>query len=164
MAPVVASKVNTGETVWSAAVALTVRIMIGPWSPRRSCATSRSPRSESGSTTLRLEVVRLASLVPRRGPTPAPRPWSRATSTTPTGSIADDDAVDSLRHAIEDECLRILGLPGSCAADLRFVGVALRVAHELERSADLMVNVARTTWRLHPDRVDDVAGHAGRPH
>ena len=37
-------------------------------------------------------------------------------------------------------------------------GVALRIAHELERSADLMVNVARTTWRLHPARLDATAG------
>src|SRR6478672_92845 len=72
--------------------------------------------------------------------------------------VSDDDAIDSLRHAVEDECLRIIGLPGLCPADLRFVGVALRVAHELERSADLMVNVARTTWRLHPDRLDGTAG------
>ena len=72
--------------------------------------------------------------------------------------VSDDDAIDSLRHAVEDECLRIIGLPGLCPADLRFVGVALRIAHELERSADLMVNVARTTWRLHPDRLDGTAG------
>lgn len=72
--------------------------------------------------------------------------------------VADDDAIDSLRHAVEDECLRIIALPGLCPADLRFVGVALRIAHELERSADLMVNVARTTWRLHPGRLDAVAG------
>jgi phosphate transport system protein len=72
--------------------------------------------------------------------------------------IADDDAIDSLRHAVEDECLRIIALAGLCPADLRFVGVALRIAHELERSADLMVNVARTTWRLHPGRLDATAG------
>jgi phosphate transport system protein len=72
--------------------------------------------------------------------------------------VADDDAIDSLRHAVEDECLRIIALHGLCPADLRFVGVALRIAHELERSADLMVNVARTTWRLHPARLDAVAG------
>ena len=72
--------------------------------------------------------------------------------------VADDDAIDTLRHSIEDECLRIIGFPGLCAADLRFVGVALRVAHELERSADLVVNVARTTWRLHPERLDRTAG------
>jgi phosphate transport system protein len=71
---------------------------------------------------------------------------------------ADDDVIDSLRHAVEDECLRIIAQPGLCASDLRFVGVALRIVHELERSADLMVNVARTTSRLHPDRLDGTAG------
>src|SRR5262245_35023045 len=63
--------------------------------------------------------------------------------------IADDDAVDSLRHTIEDECLRLLASPLS-AEELRLVGTTLRVVHELERSADLMVNVAVTTTRLHP--------------
>jgi phosphate transport system protein len=71
--------------------------------------------------------------------------------------VADDDAVDSLRHAVEDECLRIFGLPGVALPDLRFVGVAMRVAHELERSADLMVNVAKSTWRLFPRRLDATA-------
>jgi phosphate transport system protein len=71
--------------------------------------------------------------------------------------VADDDAVDSLRHAVEDECLHILGLAGAALPDLRFVGVAMRVAHELERSADLMVNVAKATWRLFPRRLDATA-------
>ena len=71
--------------------------------------------------------------------------------------VDDDDAVDSLRHAIEDECLWIFGRPGLTPADLRFVGVAMKVAHELERSADLMVNVAKTTWRLFPRRLDATA-------
>jgi phosphate transport system protein len=71
--------------------------------------------------------------------------------------IADDDAVDSLRHAVEDECLRIFALQGIALPDLRFVGVAIRVAHELERSADLMVNVAKATWRLFPRRLDTTA-------
>jgi hypothetical protein len=31
----------------------------------------------------------------------------------------------------------------------------MRVVHELERNADLMVNVAKTTWRLHPHVLDD---------
>lgn len=107
---------------------------------------------------LRLEVVRLASLV-----LDAVHSSTEALIASDLDHadrvIADDDAIDSLRHAVEDECLRIIGLRGLCEADLRFVGVSLRIAHELERSADLMVNVARTTWRLHPDRVDDVAAH-----
>jgi phosphate transport system protein len=71
--------------------------------------------------------------------------------------VADDDAVDSLRHAVEDQCLRIFELPGIVLPDLRFVGVAMRVAHELERSADLMVNVAKATWRLFPRHLDATA-------
>ena len=71
--------------------------------------------------------------------------------------VADDDAVDALRHSIEDECLRIFGRPGLSPADLRFVGVAMKVAHELERSADLMVNVAKATWRLFPARLHPTA-------
>src|SRR2546423_14977191 len=43
--------------------------------------------------------------------------------------VADDDVVDSLRHAVEDECLRIFALSGVALPDLRFVGVAMRVAH-----------------------------------
>jgi phosphate transport system protein len=107
---------------------------------------------------LRLDVVRLASLA-----LDAVRSGTEALIAGDLEHadrvIADDDAIDSLRHAIEDECLRIIGRPGLCLADLRFVGVALRIAHELERSADLMVNVARTTWRLHPERLDETASH-----
>lgn len=71
--------------------------------------------------------------------------------------VADDDAVDSLRHAIEDQCLRLFAMRGLAPPDLRFVGVAMRVAHELERSADLMVNVAKTTWRRFPRPLDATA-------
>jgi phosphate transport system protein len=106
---------------------------------------------------VRLDVVRLASLT-----LDAIRSGTEAIVTGDLEHagrvVADDDAIDSLRHSIEDECLRIISLPGLSLADLRFVGVALKIAHELERSADLMVNVARTTWRLHPDRLDAVAG------
>ncbi len=106
---------------------------------------------------VRLDVVRLASLT-----LDAIRSGTEALLAGDLDHadrvVADDDAIDSLRHAIEDECLRIIGLSGLSPADLRFAGVALRIAHELERSADLMVNVARTTWRLHPGRLDTVAG------
>ena len=100
----------------------------------------------------------------RRDPRPAPRPCSTATSSRADRVIDDDDAVDSLRHAIEDECLRILGGPACRLADLRFVGTTMRVVHELERSADLMVNIAKTTWRLHPVRLDSHRRPPRRPH
>ncbi len=68
--------------------------------------------------------------------------------------IDDDDAIDTLRHSIEDSCLELLVSGGLEGLDLRFVASTLRVAHELERSADLMVNVAKTTWRLLPHPLD----------
>ncbi|MFI5046977.1 MAG: phosphate signaling complex PhoU family protein [Acidimicrobiia bacterium] len=98
---------------------------------------------------IRIGVIRLGSLV--SGAVTA------ATSALTSGDlieadhvIADDDAVDAERHAIEDECLRLLGGAVLDPAELRFVVTTMRVAHELERTADLMVNVARTTWRLYP--------------
>jgi phosphate transport system protein len=69
--------------------------------------------------------------------------------------IDDDDAVDTLRHSIEDDCLDLLATGQLEDVDLRFVVATLRVVHELERSADLMVNVAKTTWRLHDHPLDD---------
>ncbi len=68
--------------------------------------------------------------------------------------IEDDDAIDALRHVVEDDCLYLLGHPGLDPVSLRFVGTALRTAQELERSADLMVNIARTTARLPPAALD----------
>jgi phosphate transport system protein len=107
---------------------------------------------------LRLDVVRLASLT-----LDAVRAGTEALLDGDLDHagrvIADDDVIDALRHTVEDECLRTMARPGLCLADLRFVGTALRIAHELERSADLMVNIARTAWRLHPDRLDDTAAH-----
>ena len=72
------------------------------------------------------------------------RARSTATSRRADQVIADDDAVDAL--APRDRG-RVPRAPRRCAArpaDVRFVAATLRVAHELERTADLMVNVAKT--------------------
>jgi phosphate transport system protein len=102
---------------------------------------------------LPFEVVRLASLT--TGAVTA------GTDALVEGDLAmaqrvmdDDDAVDALRHSIEDGCLDLLSTGVLGGVDLRFVAATLRVAHELERSADLMVNVAKTAWRLHPYPLD----------
>jgi phosphate transport system protein len=102
---------------------------------------------------LPLEVVRLASLTTNA--------IAAGTDALVDGDliaaqrvIEDDDAVDTLRHSIEDGCLDLLANGSLDGLDLRFVAGTLRVAHELERSADLMVNVAKTTWRLHPHPLD----------
>ncbi len=109
---------------------------------------------------LRVEIVHLASLAVDAvvGATAA---ITGHDAVEADAVIRDDDAIDALRHSIEDECLRILGNGELADTDLRFVLVALRVVHELERSADLMVNVARTTHRLGDAELDPHAASPG---
>ncbi len=68
--------------------------------------------------------------------------------------IENDDAVDDLTHSIEDRVFLLLARQQPIATDLRFLVTVMRVGHELERSADLMVNVAKTTRRLYPHQLD----------
>ena len=68
--------------------------------------------------------------------------------------IANDDQIDDLDHSIEDQCYLLLARQQPMATDLRTVLATLRIVHELERSADLMVNVAKTTRRLWPNQLD----------
>jgi phosphate transport system protein len=55
--------------------------------------------------------------------------------------IDDDDVLDALSLQIEDDCYQLLALQNPMARDLRFIVCSIRLANELERSADLMVNV-----------------------
>jgi phosphate transport system protein len=98
---------------------------------------------------VRLELVRLGSLV-CGAVTAATAALTSGDLEEANRVIADDDAVDAQRHSIEDDCLGLLGKAALAPDELRFVVTTLRVAHELERTADLMVNVARTAWRLYP--------------
>jgi len=121
---------------------------------------SRHDLSHARLGDLRNEVVRLASLA-TSAITAASHALADADVEDANRVVADDDAVDAQRHAIEDECLVLLAGSGTNgrldAHDVRFVGCTLRVVHELERTADLMVNVARSTARLYPSELDDAA-------
>jgi phosphate transport system protein len=64
--------------------------------------------------------------------------------------IEEDDAVDDLAISIEDECYHVLALQQPMAGDLRSIVAALRLVSEIERSADLMVNVAKGARRIYP--------------
>jgi phosphate transport system protein len=68
--------------------------------------------------------------------------------------IENDDEIDDLTHSIEDRTFLLLARQQPLANDLRFLVTVMRVGHELERSADLMVNVAKTTRRLYPHQLD----------
>jgi phosphate transport system protein len=69
-------------------------------------------------------------------------------------AIENDDAIDELTHTIEDECFALLARQQPMARDLRTILATLRIAHELERSADLSVNIAKATRRLWPTQLD----------
>jgi phosphate transport system protein len=63
--------------------------------------------------------------------------------------IEDDDRIDALTLAIEERCDQLLTLQQPVASDLRQVVTALRLCADIERSADLMVNVVKATRRMY---------------
>jgi phosphate transport system protein len=102
---------------------------------------------------LRIDVIRLAALTTEAiaGGTQA---FLDADLAAAEQAIENDDDIDELTHSIEDRCYLLLARQQPMASDLRTVVAVLRIVHELERSADLMVNVAKTTRRLYPHSVD----------
>jgi phosphate transport system protein len=69
--------------------------------------------------------------------------------------IHADGALDELTHSLEDRCYTTLARQQPMASDLRIVVAVLRTIHEIERTGDLMVNVAKTTRRLYPVELPD---------
>jgi phosphate transport system protein len=60
-----------------------------------------------------------------------------------------DDELDALSIDIEERCFRCLALQSPMASDLRAVVASLRIGSDIERSGDLMVNVAKAARRLY---------------
>lgn len=53
-----------------------------------------------------------------------------------------DYEIDEMEMEVEEECLKILALHQPVASDLRFIIMVIKVNSEIERIADLAVNVA----------------------
>jgi phosphate transport system protein len=102
---------------------------------------------------LRIDVIRLAALT-----TEAIAAGTQAFLDADLGAadrvIEADDEIDDLTHSIEDRCYLLLARQQPMASDLRTIIGVLRISHELERSCDLMVNVAKTTRRIYPHALD----------
>lgn len=65
-------------------------------------------------------------------------------------SIIDgDDVIDERAADLEERCHMVMTLQSPIAGDLRFVLTTLRLASELERSGDLVVNIAKASRRLY---------------
>ncbi len=68
--------------------------------------------------------------------------------------IEDDDVLDSLSLEIEEHCYQVLALQQPVAIDLRSLVTAIRLVSEIERSGDLMVNVAKGARRIYGVQFD----------
>ena len=102
---------------------------------------------------VRTDLVKLAALVCESIP--------RATQILLDGDldgaqalIDDDDQLDDLSLDIEERCYRLFALQQPMASDLRALVTAVRLTSEVERSGDLMVNVAKGARRIYGLRID----------
>jgi phosphate transport system protein len=62
--------------------------------------------------------------------------------------IAGDDAIDQQDNRIEEECLKMLALHQPVAGDLRRIAAVLKINSDLERMADLAVDIGKRALRL----------------
>jgi phosphate transport system protein len=62
--------------------------------------------------------------------------------------IAGDSAIDQEENYVENECLKMLALHQPVAIDLRRIIAALKINTDLERMADLAVNIAERAAAL----------------
>lgn len=106
---------------------------------------------------LRVELVELGAAVTEAVRTAgrALRDGDRALAET---VVEGDQAIDARRSAVESRCVVLIARQQPTASDLRVLLATMRVAQELERSGDLMVNVARATQRLHPNAMPTAMG------
>lgn len=68
--------------------------------------------------------------------------------------IVADDEIDARTVEVEDRCIQILALQAPVAGDLRQVVAALKISAEIERSADLVVNICKAARRIYGHEVD----------
>ncbi|HEK85296.1 MAG TPA: phosphate signaling complex protein PhoU [Candidatus Aminicenantes bacterium] len=57
--------------------------------------------------------------------------------------IREDDQIDRMELEIEEKCLNLIALYQPAAADLRFIVMSLKITTDLERIADLAVDIAQ---------------------
>jgi phosphate transport system protein len=62
--------------------------------------------------------------------------------------IADDKIIDELENAIDEQCLDLLALRQPMAVDLRFITMSMKITTDLERIADLAVDIAQRVLDL----------------
>jgi len=64
--------------------------------------------------------------------------------------IGEDKIVDEMENGVDERCLDLLALRQPMAIDLRFITMSMKISTDLERIADLAVDIAQ--------RVQDLVG------
>ena len=83
--------------------------------------------------------------------------------------ILADDEIDARALELEERCYQMLALQAPVASDLRRIVAALRIIAEIERSADLAVNICKAARRIYGHELDPAArdhpedGRSGAP-
>ena len=65
-----------------------------------------------------------------------------------------DDEIDARAIEIEEKCFQELALQSPVAGDLRLLVSMIKIAGELERSADLAVNICKAARRIYGHEID----------
>lgn len=68
--------------------------------------------------------------------------------------ILTDDEIDARSIELEDRCYRLLALQAPVAGELRQLIAILKMIGEIERSADLTVNIAKAARRIYGHELD----------
>jgi len=76
------------------------------------------------------------------------RAFSTQNALLARSTIALDAQVDSAETRIDELCLRMLALRQPVASDLRFIATALKLVVDLERIADLCVNICERVLEI----------------
>ncbi len=68
--------------------------------------------------------------------------------------ILGDDEIDARTLDVEEECYQILALQAPVAGELRAIVAAIKLCGEIERSADLVVNICKAARRIYGHELD----------
>jgi phosphate transport system protein len=68
-----------------------------------------------------------------------------------TEIIGSDWQIDEMEVEVEEECLKILALHQPVARDLRLLIAVIKINNELERIADIAVNIAKRVQTINKD-------------
>jgi phosphate transport system protein len=96
---------------------------------------------------MRLEVVRMCATVTEMIPR-ATDAFLNNDLAAASRLIADDDQLDAISIDLDTRCMELLALQNPMATDLREIVAAIRLNPEIERSGDLVVNIAKATRRM----------------